>query len=197
VRVYLREVSPPFNIVDSGKTVIDSLSLTGSILFSSANTGSYYIQIKHRNALETWSKSGGEQYVRGSAISYNFTTAQSQAFGNNMILKGTKYCIYSGDVNHDGVIDGTDLGIIDNDAFNFLSGYVVSDLDGNSFVDGSDYAIADNNAFNFVTKSTPESPSLIVGKRNSFHKIMNRINSNETKREIIRNDNIPNVKKLK
>jgi len=195
VRVYLRDVSPPYNIIDSGKTVIDSLSLTGSVLFSAATTGTYYIQIKHRNALETWSKSGGELYIRGSAFSYNFTTAQSQAFGNNMILKGTKYCIYSGDVNHDGVIDGTDLGIIDNDAYNFLTGYVISDLDGNSFVDGSDYAIADNNAFNFVTKSTPESSPLIVGKRNSFPEFINRINSNETIKEVIRNDKVSNGKK--
>lgn len=160
VKAYLRNINSPYNIIDSGKTVIDRVTFSGSVLFNNAATGTYYLQIKHRNTIETWSKAGGETYTRGISFSYNFTTAQTQAYGNNMILKGTKYCIYSGDVNQDGVVDGSDASQISNDAENFVEGYVVSDLDGNNFVDGSDYSIADNNAFNFVIKSTPESLSL-------------------------------------
>ena len=155
IKAYLRNINSPYNIVDSGKTVINMGNFTGLVLFSNAATGTYYVQIKHRNTIETWSKSGGQIYTRGITFSYNFTTAQTQAYGNNLVLKGTKYCIYSGDVNQDGSVDGTDLSLIDNDATNFVTGYVATDLDGNSFVDGSDYAIGDNNAFNFVVKSTP------------------------------------------
>lgn len=155
VRVYLRTSSSPYSIADSGKTVIDSVSLSGSLTFANAISGTYYVQVKHRNALETWSKSGGESYARGSAFSYNFTTAITQAYGSNMKLKGTKYCIYSGDPNGDGVVDATDNGIIDNDAANFTTGYMNSDLTGDNVTDASDAALADNNAANFVTAITP------------------------------------------
>ncbi|MBK6505196.1 MAG: hypothetical protein IPG02_05900 [Ignavibacteria bacterium] len=86
---------------------------------------------------------------------YNFTTAQAQAFGDNLKLKGTKWVIYGGDVNQDGAVDATDVQTIDNDAANFESGYVPTDLNGDGFVDGSDFTIGDNNASNFVGKITP------------------------------------------
>jgi len=46
--------------------------------------------------------------------------------------------VYSGDVNQDGVVDGSDQPIIGNTAFNFSTGYLSSDLNGDSFVDASD-----------------------------------------------------------
>ncbi|MDQ3022554.1 MAG: M12 family metallo-peptidase [Bacteroidota bacterium] len=158
VKFYLRDVSPPFNVVDSGKAVVDSSTFTASVLFSSAPTGTYYVQVNHRNTIETWSKSGGESYVRGSVFNYNFTSAETQAFGNNMLqvdASPVRYAIYSGDVNQDGIIDITDGSVIDNNAFNFVTGYVPSDLNGDNFVDITDYTFADNNTFNFVIKVTP------------------------------------------
>jgi hypothetical protein len=156
VRAYLRNTSSPFNVIDSGKGVVDSVTHSAQILFANAPSGTYYIQIKHRNSIETWSKAGGESYSRGSAFSYDFTTALSQAYGSNMILKGSESCIYSGDVNQDGVIDATDVASIDNDAFSYLSGYIITDLNGDGFADGTDFQIADNNATNLISKSTPE-----------------------------------------
>jgi hypothetical protein len=155
VTAYLANSSPPFNRIDSSRAVIDSVTYTGSFLFANAPSGTYYIVIKHRNSIETWSKNGGEVYSIGSVLNYDFTTAQSQAFGNNLTLVSSLWCIYSGDVNQDGVVDATDAGAIDNDAFNFITGYVKTDLTGNNFVDASDAAIADNNAFNFVTVVRP------------------------------------------
>jgi len=75
-----------------------------------------------------------------------------------MILVDTspnKYAIYSGDVNKDGAVDATDLAAIDNDAFNFNSGYLATDVTGDGFVDATDYSIADNNAANFVSAILP------------------------------------------
>jgi hypothetical protein len=66
-----------------------------------------------------------------------------------------KYAVYSGDTNQDGTVDATDVSAIDNDASNFVGGYVVTDLTGDNFVDGTDFAIADNNAANFVSAVTP------------------------------------------
>jgi len=157
VKVFLRNSISPFNKVDSSITIIDSNTLVAPCVFQNAPSGTYYLQVIHRNSIETWSKSGGETFTRGLKGNYDFTTSQSQAYGNNMILISGKYCIYSGDANQDGIVDGTDLIMIDNDAYNFASGYIVTDLNGDGIVDGSDLVIADNNAANFIAKITPES----------------------------------------
>lgn len=156
VKIYLRNINSPFALIDSSNTVIDSLNLTASCVFKFASTGTYYYQIIHRNALETWSKTGGESITRGVFTSFDFTSAQSQAYGSNLIQKSSVWCLYSGDVSRDGSIDGTDLSLIDNDATNFETGYRATDLNGDGIVDGTDLSVCDNNASNFVVKSTPE-----------------------------------------
>ncbi|MBK8983724.1 MAG: hypothetical protein IPM38_15745 [Ignavibacteria bacterium] len=155
VTVYLRNASSPFAKVDSAKSILDSATLKCAPLFPNAPNGTYYLHIKHRNALETWSKSGGESYSVGNSLVYDFTSAQAQTYGNNSILKGTKYCVYSGDVDQDGTIDISDGSLIDNDAFNFASGYLPTDVNGDGLIDLTDGVYTDNNAANFVSKVTP------------------------------------------
>jgi len=154
VTAYLRNIDAPFVIVDSAKGVIDSVTFTGSFPFRSVVSGTYYLVVTHRNSIETWS-STGINYVSGSSTNYNFTTAASKAFGDNMILKGTKYCIFSGDVNQDKGIDVSDLVEINNDLANFASGYLPTDCNGDDFVDVDDLLIAFNNAANFVGVISP------------------------------------------
>lgn len=162
VNVYLRNVSSPFAIVDSAKSVIDSVTLTAPGVFKNAPNGTYYYQVMHRNSLETWSDAGGESFTKGTTSSFDFTSLQSQSYGSNSVLVGTKWCLFGGDVNRDGTIDLADLGIIDNDIYFFESGYIVTDLNGDGAVDIADAAIADNNSFNFVTKVTPQTSPLDV-----------------------------------
>lgn len=166
VRIYLRNVNAPFAIVDSSKAVIDSLSFVAPCVFKFAASGTYYLQVIHRNALETWSKNGGEPLTRGITASFDFTSSLSQAFGANQSQIGPYAFLFSGDVNRDGSIDISDLGVLDNDAFNFESGYIVTDLNGDGTVDITDLAVADNNVSNFVGKITPEtSPSDLAQAR--------------------------------
>jgi len=152
-RVYLRNITSPYYAVDSSKAELDSAG-TGKFHFSNAfSSVAYYIVIKHRNGIETWSATGNT-FTSGN-LNYDLTTSSSQAYGNNQILKGTKYCIYNGDVNQDGIIDGSDVSMTDNDAFNLLSGYLNTDLNGDNIIDASDLVVVDNNSFNFVMKITP------------------------------------------
>ncbi|MEO8447576.1 MAG: hypothetical protein ABI528_08780, partial [bacterium] len=58
VRTYLRSNVSPFQKIDSSKAVIDSSTLTGSFSFVNASSGTYFIQVKHRNSIETWSTAG-------------------------------------------------------------------------------------------------------------------------------------------
>ena len=143
--VYLRNSSAPYLKTDSAKGIIDSITFTGQFSFKNAFVGSYYIIADHFNSIETWSRSGGENMFTGSQYyNYDFTSSISKAFGNNLILKGSKYCIYSGDTNKDGVVDASDLSRVENDATNSLTGYTVSDLNGDYFVDAEDLSIVEN-----------------------------------------------------
>ena len=152
IKVSLRNQNSPYNIIDQSKTVIYNQG-SGTVSFSSAPAGTYYVQINHRNSLETWSSA---TVTLGSNLNqYEFITAATQAYGNNMILKTGRYCNYSGDVTQDGIIDLTDLVNIYNSLSVFSSGYVVEDVDGNDFVDLTDLVITYNNAANFIIKQTP------------------------------------------
>ncbi|MBX7043271.1 MAG: proprotein convertase P-domain-containing protein [Ignavibacteria bacterium] len=147
-RMYFRIPLPPHPIVDSSIAVLDSNG-NASFTFNKVNNG--YRVFKHRNSIETWSATPVP--FTGDTSSYNFTTSASQAFGSNQIQVDTSpivFAIYGGDVDQDGSVDATDVSLVDNDAANYVSGYLVTDLTGDNFVDGTDFAIADNNAANFV-----------------------------------------------
>ncbi len=155
LRVMLRNSFSPYSIVDSSAAIIDSVLFTGNFVFFRAGTGSYYAELKHRNALKTWSKVGGISFTQGSVMNYDFTSSAAQAFGNNQTLKGSQYCIYSGDVNGDDIIDISDIVSIFSDAAAFTSGYVNTDLTGDNQTDVSDMQIAFNNSADFVTTKSP------------------------------------------
>lgn len=156
VTVYLRSIFTPYLIVDSAKGYLNS-SGEGMFNFNHANNAtSYYIIIKHRNSLETWSALG--QSFVASQLFYSLSTSSSQAYGNNLVQvdnSPTRFAIFSGDVNQDGIIDAADLSAVDNDAFNSVSGYVNTDVNGDDFVDASDLSIVDNNSHNIVLVRNP------------------------------------------
>lgn len=72
-----------------------------------------------------------------------------------MVLLGNRYCIYSGDIVKNGLVDLNDILTAYNDASNFTSGYVVSDVTGDRLVDLSDIVLVYNNSSAFVSKITP------------------------------------------
>ncbi|MBK7158565.1 MAG: hypothetical protein IPH77_08405 [Ignavibacteria bacterium] len=151
--VFLRSSTSPYSKIDSAKSVLNSNG-TGTFLFNISSNGvGYYIQVKHRNSIETWSAS--PLSFIGSVLSYDFTSAEAQAFGSNMKLVEGKWCFYSGDINQDGTIDASDLSDADNDALASESGYVNTDVTGDDFVDATDISIIDNNSFNSVSMITP------------------------------------------
>ncbi|MEZ4690416.1 MAG: hypothetical protein R3A12_09635 [Ignavibacteria bacterium] len=154
VRVYLRNSASPYALVDSAIVTIDSLTFNADVQFANAETGQYYIQVKHRNSIETWSKDR-IKYIAGTIFNYDFTFSADQAYGNNEILKGTKYCMYSGDVTQDGYIDLADVVNIYNNAAAFANGYVVTDVNGDMITDLADVLIAYNNAIAFVSAKFP------------------------------------------
>ncbi|MDZ4711896.1 MAG: SBBP repeat-containing protein [bacterium] len=154
--VYLRSIISPYSKVDSSKSALSTAGI-GSFYFSSVADGvNYYIITKHRNSLETWSNSGNA--FSSGTMTYNFSTAANKAYGSNLKQVDTspvRFASFSGDVNQDGSVDVTDIVNVFNDANNFVTGYVVTDVTGDDFADVSDVTIAYNNSNNFVGISRP------------------------------------------
>ncbi len=169
VTVELRNTSSPWGLVDKAKTVLSASGAgTLSYLFAQ-NAANYFIVVKHRNSIETWSKIG--QSFSGAALSYDFTTDATKAYGDNMKLKGTKWCIYSGDVIRDEFIDGSDVSECYNASALGVSGYVVTDLTGDDFVDGSDVTIAYNNSNLGVGAAYPSKKVISTGNVNKVDQL--------------------------
>lgn len=130
------------------------LSLNGnaSINYPSGLTESYYLTIKHRNAVEITSA----QPVSFSPqiVNYSFNNP-SKVYGSQIRFYDDRYMIYSGDVNQDGAVDSSDFTSIDNLSSNFGSGYLPEDINGDGIIDVGDFTIVDNNSAQFISKITP------------------------------------------
>lgn len=157
MRYYLRNTEFPYGIYDSAIVYLTNQGFA-QLGFTNASGGvAYYLQLRHRNSIETWSYPLYYDALSFQA-EYSFFNPVSQAYGNNMIQvdnSPVRYAIYGGDVNQSGDVDATDLSAVENDAGNFVIGYVNTDVTGDNVTDASDYALVDNNAFSFVTKEVP------------------------------------------
>ena len=51
--IYLAKSTTPFALTDSAKIVVSATG-TATVNFTKAPNGSYYVVVKHRNHLETW-----------------------------------------------------------------------------------------------------------------------------------------------
>ncbi|MBS1552855.1 MAG: metallophosphoesterase [Bacteroidetes bacterium] len=145
IKVFLRKTVSPYEVIDSASGYSNSAGNVSLEFVNALNSTAYYLAVKHRNSVETWSASGNS--FSGNKMNYSFTVSVTQAYGNNMKLKGAKFCIYGGDINQDGFIDDSDLSSVDNDVFISAAGYLNTDLTGDNFTDIDDLSIADNNSF--------------------------------------------------
>jgi hypothetical protein len=126
---------------------------TAVCTFATAQTGSFYIVVKHRNAVQTWSAA---PVTLGSVSSYDFTTAANKAYGDNMkeVASGV-WALYSGDLNQDDFIDLSDYTNWETDNNASMMGYYATDLNGDGFVDLSDYTIWESNNNGSIFSSHP------------------------------------------
>lgn len=155
VFAYLRSSVSPYQIIDSAEAYIDRYTFLARIKFGNAPKEFLYVEIRTKNAVAGWCTvdyTSGENYVKDLLRLRSGVLGSNQVKVNNTL---NYYGLYTGDVNQDGIVDGTDTQLIDNDANAFVTGYSVQDLNGDSFVDGTDALLAGNNAFNFISVITP------------------------------------------
>lgn len=152
IQIQLRQSIAPYNIISASNQVIQT---NGLVTFSgTAPIGqSYFIVIKHRNAIETWS---ANPVLLNENTSYDFTTAANKAFGSNQVqVEPNIWAFYSGDLNADENIDLLDLGLIEADISNFIFGYFATDINGDGNVDLLDAAPVETNVNGFVFSAHP------------------------------------------
>ena len=118
---------------------------------------SFYIAIKHRNSIQTWSSQ--PIYFSGN-MTYDFTNSSLSAYSNGnyspqKLLGSGKYGIYAGDVNQDGIINSLDLQMVQNGAASFETGYNTNDCTGDGKTDLLDLQVVENNSRNFIYFSRP------------------------------------------
>ena len=152
--VEIRSSTAPYNLIESRKG-LGGQGESGLFNFYSASNGTpYYIAVKHRNSITTWSSA--PLSFSGFAMNYDFTTATSQAYGNNMKNTNSLWSFYQGDVNQDGEVNLADVLIIYNAASNYENGpYLVTDLNCDHYADLSDIIPAFNNSSAFISVQRP------------------------------------------
>jgi surface protein len=153
IQVELHSDTAPYLMETSTHAVLQQNGT--AICIFPIQTGSKYIVVKHRNAIETWS---AQPINMGAVVNYDFRTAASQAYGSNqqdVSGNNSLYALYSGDINQDGNIDLYDLILVNDDIENFIYGYYATDITGDGNVDLYDLLILENNITNFIYAIQP------------------------------------------
>ena len=153
VTIELRNSSYPYSLVDQTNIFLNSSGQGSGKFYNAVNGTPYYLVLKHRNSIETWS--GATQTFTNSVLTYDFTSTSNKAFGNNLIQFGNKWCIYSGDVNQDGVVNSQDLNSVYSDNINGITGYNSTDLTGDLFTEIGDLNKVFINNFLDVERKRP------------------------------------------
>jgi chitodextrinase len=153
ITLELRNDTAPYGLVATTTAVLQTNGFATGI-FNSALSGSYYLVVKHRSALQTWSAS--PITVSASTPTYDFTDAGTKAYGSNQVLvEPGVWAFFSGDINQDGNIDTIDYPFLEADSNIFASGNYVTDLNGDGNVDTIDYPVLELNTNNFVSVANP------------------------------------------
>ena len=139
VTVELRNNSLPYSLVDQTKIYLDSSGQGTGKFYNAINGTPYFLVLKHRNAIETWSAT--TQTFSNSVLTYDFTTGSDKSYGNNLILVGSKWCLPSGDVNQDGIVDIHDLNLVFISNFSGVTGFSASDVNGDMFTEIKDLSL--------------------------------------------------------
>ncbi len=151
ITVELRNTTSPYAVASTLKTILNT---NGTAVCNFPTSGTYYIAVKHRNAVQTWSKN--PVVLSAVPLTYDFSNALNKAFGDNQQpMGGGVFALFSGDLNLDENVDLLDLGILELDISTFAFGYYAADNNGDGNVDLLDSPVEEANINNFVFSNHP------------------------------------------
>ncbi len=153
VTVQLAATTAPYATLESFVANVSTSGEIATILIPSIYTSSYYLVVKHRNSIETWS--ANPISFTSDTTHYDFTNAATKAYSDNLkMVAAGKYAIITGDVDQDGVVNIFDLSSV----FDMITdpfaptGYLVQDINGDSVVNIFDLSyVFDNILFGGIS----------------------------------------------
>lgn len=151
IDVQLRNTTPPYAVTSSLKVILNT---NGTATCNFPITGTYYLAVHHRNALQTWS--ANPLVLTGVTQTYDFSNAANKAYGDNQqnVAPGV-FAFYSGDILVDENIDLLDINMIENDITAFAFGYYSTDINGDGNVDLLDTPLGEANVNTFIFSNHP------------------------------------------
>ncbi len=142
IQVDLFDENAPYAPIGVSISGID-LDTSGRASFQVSPTwsGNYFIRVRNRNHLETWSSIAVP--FNTTNVYYDFTTSLFQAYGSNpqVLVKDAPlvYAFYLGDLDQGGWIDAVDFNLFEPDLTSGSTGFSNSDFDGGGWVDAVDF----------------------------------------------------------
>lgn len=138
------------------------LQTNGQLTFTlppGAIGNSYWIALFSPNALKVWTANAIP--ITSNTV-FNFSNSIGQIATDGTLtplklLSTNLYGLYSGDLNQDEFIDGSDYSNFELHVLNSANGFfnLSGDMNGDTFVDGSDYPLFDGNSSNGVYTQYP------------------------------------------
>jgi hypothetical protein len=153
----------PYSLQFSNSGIVN---VYGNAVFNFPYTSfgnSYFIVLRHRNALETWSAS--PVLFNDTIVYYSFTDSLSQAYGNNLFDLGDgNFALWSGDISgdninsygqQDGFIHFRDYFYMEQALYATSLGYTPADLSGDGVVESFDYMLMENSYYYLLVSMHP------------------------------------------
>ncbi|MEI8203563.1 MAG: hypothetical protein WCH34_11155 [Bacteroidota bacterium] len=155
IDISLYNAMPPHSLQYTQNNVNLYTNGIATMTSSCANNGNYFIAIKNRNHLQTWSAIALP--FSSAFVSYDFTTDMMQAYGVDAQkqLALNKYAFYAGDLNENGTINSDDFNILDQDLMLGIIGFTPSDMNGNGWVDADDFNLFEPNFVRGISAQFP------------------------------------------
>ena len=130
--------------VFSQKTILNKFGQALINVPDSFRNDAYFVSVNHRNSFEIWS---AVPVTWTDSLIYDFTSDSLSSYSNGIHspvknLGSGKFGTYSGDVNQDGIIDGSDINISWISSFNSPGvDYWISDVNADGIPDAFDINI--------------------------------------------------------
>ncbi|MEM9718979.1 MAG: choice-of-anchor V domain-containing protein [Bacteroidota bacterium] len=145
VLLEVREDQAPQNIVQRQAVLLTQdgqlISANGSpnVLFPTLPNGNYYLAIRHKSHLGVISSSSISIDPQ-TPISYDYTTAVTQALGDNQLklLSGNVAGLFVGDFDNNGLVNNQDFNLWKQNSA-AVNAYLPIDADGNGIVNNLDF----------------------------------------------------------
>lgn len=152
--VCLASSAIPHTIQYTSKALLSVNGLAPAYFPQPALLQAYYIVLRHRNSLETWSSTLFAFNTPDTL--YDFTNANSKSFGSNMVqMEPGVFALKTGDVNQDKFINSADDIKMDADLGLMQFGYFACDLNGDRIVESTDYSMLENRSSLLIFTLSP------------------------------------------